>query len=147
MWKNHPPWEGFFDAVHGPPPDGGASARRAVGRVAKRVVLGMNSWQTRVLLSKKEVTQSVRRRFSNGWRNKRKKGEGKGRRRREEGVCRRNGTNIVLCCFISQAFYRVKLRSGRAPGRSGLFFGARRRRGKFTCYGNLSLNRIYTTFE
>ena len=26
-----------------------------------------------------------RRRFSNGWRNKRKKGEGKGRRRREEG--------------------------------------------------------------
>ena len=31
----------------------------ASGRVAKRVVLGMNSWQTRVLLSKKEVTQSV----------------------------------------------------------------------------------------
>jgi len=28
-------------------------------RVAKRVVLGMNSWQTRVLLSKKEVTQSA----------------------------------------------------------------------------------------
>ena len=28
-------------------------------RVAKRVVLGMNSWQTRVLSSKKEVTQSV----------------------------------------------------------------------------------------
>jgi hypothetical protein len=27
--------------------------------VAKRVVLGMNSWQTRVLSSKKEVTQSV----------------------------------------------------------------------------------------
>ena len=45
--------------VHGPPPDGGASARRAVGRVAKRVVLGMNSWQTRVLSSKKEVPQSV----------------------------------------------------------------------------------------
>jgi hypothetical protein len=28
-----------------------------------------------------------RRCFTNGWRNK---GEGKGRRRREEGVCRRN---------------------------------------------------------
>ena len=36
-----------------------------------------------------------RRCFSNGWRNKRKKGEGKGRRRREEGVFRRNGTNIA----------------------------------------------------
>jgi hypothetical protein len=31
----------------------------AVNRVAKRVVLGMNSWQTRVLSSKKEVPQSV----------------------------------------------------------------------------------------
>jgi hypothetical protein len=32
---------------------------RHADRVAKRVVLGMNSWQIRVLSSKKEVTQSV----------------------------------------------------------------------------------------
>ena len=33
--------------------------RAQMARVAKRVVLGMNSWQSRVLSSKKEVTQSV----------------------------------------------------------------------------------------
>jgi hypothetical protein len=34
-------------------------------RVAKRVVLGMNSWQTRVLSSKKEVTKASFRAFFN----------------------------------------------------------------------------------
>ena len=51
------------------------------------------------------------------------------------------------------AVLRVKLRSGRAPGRSGLFFGAGaagRQATKSKIYddagGNL-INRIYTTFE
>jgi hypothetical protein len=39
---------------------GGQNSRQTEGdlvRVAKSVVLGMNSWQTRVLWSKKEVTR------------------------------------------------------------------------------------------
>ena len=40
---------------------------------------------------------------------KEKKEKGKEGEGEKRGVCRKNGTNIVLCCFISQAFYNSQV--------------------------------------